>query len=132
MKNESYTSAVEVAMDRMFASDLSDVSPAAIAVALEMKSAANAPLITCKECGHLAEQGRMHSGHLIPICVACKAKADNSVEAACARIKEAFDKLPIGKPWPTGGDNVESKDAYRTHQGREARACNRDAKRGMK
>jgi len=73
-----------------------------------------AKIITCKECGHLAEQGKMHSGHPIPICVDCKAKADaraNEMATACV---EAFRPLAVMCPARnvcTDGIVIQDEDA---------------------
>lgn len=53
-----------------------------------------AKVITCKECGHLAEQSHMHhGGHPLPICVDCKAKADAEANGLAVSLAKAFAPL---------------------------------------
>lgn len=99
---------------------------AAELIAAENREAANAArrvagLIECRECGKIGQQGRMSSGHLIQICVACKAKADAQANGLATAVSAAFAPLakfppatkdPKAVAWArTQLDNAGSTDA---------------------
>jgi hypothetical protein len=66
---------------------------AAAAMAARPGTPRAAQFILCQECGETREQGRMACGALIPICVVCKAEADDAEANRMSILAKAMDRV---------------------------------------